>query len=457
MRRLLLVLALAACGCGSCGPDPSGGPDSALPDASDVNQPPSGDGGQDGAADDSGNDEPDVTAPDVGSVDEGGFDGPMPDAGMGCAAPLSAPTCAVDADCATGTCRDGWCLLPFDDCSTNRSPYATTCVPSSGGAATLAYDVSDSARSYVVTPFVRTGSLTPRLIQLPSGAAIDLQTTNGWQSITANSEGWINPTLIPATDSHLAHLETGTHHYVVDTDADEVCWQLVEEVTTGARLELVVHLVGLDGIDAANAASHADFSAMLNHAFAILLTAGLDAEVVEFRDANPDDATRWSVIRSDWDARQLTSRADAGDAPSEDDVLRLHVFFTRSFAHGSLGTSPGLPGAPGLLRTRASGIVLTSQLLGTMPMGSFDPRVQDGNLVTGTAMAHEIGHFLGLMHTSEFAGAINDPLSDTPECTPPLDTNCPDIDNFMFPAAADNHEAVSAQQGWVVGAHPLTK
>ncbi|MDP7157655.1 MAG: hypothetical protein QF922_05480, partial [SAR324 cluster bacterium] len=29
---------------------------------------------------------------------------------------------------------------------------------------------------------------------------------------------------------------------------------------------------------------------------------------------------------------------------------------------------------------------------------------------------HEIGHFLGLYHPTEYAGILFDPLSDTPEC-----------------------------------------
>jgi hypothetical protein len=31
-------------------------------------------------------------------------------------------------------------------------------------------------------------------------------------------------------------------------------------------------------------------------------------------------------------------------------------------------------------------------------------------------LMHEIGHFLGLFHTSESSGVVLDPLTDTPEC-----------------------------------------
>jgi hypothetical protein len=92
-------------------------------------------------------------------------------------------------------------------------------------------------------------------------------------------------------------------------------------------------------------------------------------------------------------------------------------------------------------------------------------------------MAHEIGHYLGLRHTTEVikglgvpqepefeqAFGLSDPLDDTPECASParLGTRCPDYTNLMFPAAPTAADGVdptlSAAQGAVLRSSPLTR
>ena len=58
----------------------------------------------------------------------------------------------------------------------------------------------------------------------------------------------------------------------------------------------------------------------------------------------------------------------------------------------------------GLHGTARSGVALAID-----PMGDLE----DGDLV----LLHEIGHFLGLFHTTESSGTVLDPLADTVECT----------------------------------------
>ncbi len=71
----------------------------------------------------------------------------------------------------------------------------------------------------------------------------------------------------------------------------------------------------------------------------------------------------------------------------------------------------------------------------------------------GLTMLHEMGHFVGLFHTSELNRKTVDPLTDTPPCTIPSGP-CPDAMNLMFPTFwGSTHGAgivVSDQQRAVV-------
>lgn len=90
-------------------------------------------------------------------------------------------------------------------------------------------------------------------------------------------------------------------------------------------------------------------------------------------------------------------------------------------------------------------------------------------------LAHEIGHYLGLYHTSEASGRLHDPLADTPECdtTDDLDgdgvvsgSECVDkgLDYLMFWAVDSNSVRsgdfqllLTRDEGDVANTHPLIR
>jgi hypothetical protein len=67
--------------------------------------------------------------------------------------------------------------------------------------------------------------------------------------------------------------------------------------------------------------------------------------------------------------------------------------------------------------------------------------------------AHEVGHYLGLYHTSESDGRLHDPIADTPECDG--GTACTDASNVMFWTGGGRRSQLSAGQAAVMRHHPL--
>ena len=103
----------------------------------------------------------------------------------------------------------------------------------------------------------------------------------------------------------------------------------------------------------------------------------------------------------------------------------VHIFFVRVI-DGALGIASGIPGPHAMPGTGASGVALAVDLT---------PADQ-----LAMVLVHEVGHFMGLFHTSEQDGSVNDPLPDTPECRASRDVNG---DGMLLPtecagAGADN-------------------
>ncbi|MEC9012593.1 MAG: zinc-dependent metalloprotease family protein [SAR324 cluster bacterium] len=146
----------------------------------------------------------------------------------------------------------------------------------------------------------------------------------------------------------------------------------------------------------------------------------------------------------------------------------VNLFFIKDFSSsGILGIAAGMPGSMGIanswngvligLMAHASGSTLNSQLL-------------------GETAAHEMGHQLGLFHTTEMGGTVFDILTDTPECSNSRDNDgngkmsaeeCDGFggENVMFwtpwslpsRSAGKKQELLSSQQRQILKYSPIAK
>ncbi len=102
-------------------------------------------------------------------------------------------------------------------------------------------------------------------------------------------------------------------------------------------------------------------------------------------------------------SRKTLGRSDNG----------INCFLLPWLPNRILGRDGAIPG-PAIHGTQASGIIARAANYGYSAEGFTEHETDQRVLVK--ILAHEIGHYIGLFHTTESNGALSDPLPDTPEC-----------------------------------------
>lgn len=216
----------------------------------------------------------------------------------------------------------------------------------------------------------------------------------------------------------------------------------------GGTLDLHVHVpqglrVDNKTIDPAKAQSSASIAARIDTFFgAASELIGFDRGEVVFHEE--------SGVYADIDGADALVQGFRISKGMADGTPALHVLLTNSISDDgkpiAVGISPGIPGAATIFGRGVSGIIV-------VPSGTAE--------TDALTMLHEMGHFFGLNHTSEFDGQSFDPLSDTPKCTSIANQNyygCPDRTNVMFPAGAiDGPVSLSVTQKRVYRGSPIYK
>jgi len=187
----------------------------------------------------------------------------------------------------------------------------------------------------------------------------------------------------------------GEERVVLTFDAEATFERYAMASGGGTRLDLDVFYVGIPDL----APGSEEVATAVAEARALL---GPALEVGEVRE---------HAVVGDPAARLAVIGMERGELPELDELFAMSagvagpsvsVFLVRS-AGIFLGLSGGIPGPLGVPGTRASGVVLAAEMLR-----------REGML--GKALAHELGHHLGLFHPVERDGFVQEPLDDTPEC-----------------------------------------
>ena len=386
--------------------------------------------------------------------------------------------CDSDADCADGLeCRVMFdtraCVDPLpeppppievvDQDGFPVAPGNVDCIGPVNDAVEIQFAITPDTQSISVVPFSTDGgAVRPLSWQLPSG---DFAFTNGgagFLGVTSALLGYTAPLFLPQAPLLDELMQPGTHVYTVLADTEQLCVYSVEEQPdTGTSIDLNLYFVGLNDLNAASAASDPDLAVALDTFADIVAEAGIDVDQIRVIDAPPDVADEFSVIT---DRNQLDALAASSVPPgdSDDELLSVNIFLVSVIdfdGSNAIGISQGIAGPAGLHGTPGSGVVFTSEFL---RLGvQEDPTL--GAQLTGAVMAHEVGHWLGLFHTTEQNGQ-QDPLPDTPVCEDIVERaannqldGCPDRTNFMFPIASAFARTVTPDQADVLVANPVTR
>lgn len=246
----------------------------------------------------------------------------------------------------------------------------------------------------------------------------------------------------PGTYRMIIRAEDGNGGHVDDDDLDIRIYlkQAMSVETCGLRLDF---LVADDAIVAADVEPMVQgISAALGQQYVMANVGILDHTVSVIRLPTSNLDLGGSPV---WVFEQMDEVMDSARASGSVRSQAVHIVLVRSLGLDLRGYAMGLPGPMG------SDVATSAVLVASSAFVDRDGYL-DVPAMTET-VAHELGHYLGLYHTSEGDRQFHDPIPDTVECT---DTDCPDEFwlNLMTPGT-ENRTVLTSGQSRVVRRHPL--
>lgn len=364
--------------------------------------------------------------------------------------------CQSDEQCRSGVCQDGHCSAVCGTC-----PEPLACRPAMlmragqslatgvctwwpvqpvlelgsvdtpvSGVAALSFTVPEGYGAFTVV-LEDFGDRVPVVMGLtaPDGTKLIGQprlADGGWLDLSRSSSAIGTATaLVPQSDDPRAVARAGTYQLEVasfepmgfPTTRTQVAARLdrvavvLKKPVYGGSVDVTVHVAPETGYSTDGGTM--TFVRQMLEAFDALGRdkMGLTLGEVHLRSLPPDAG---GVLDTSAKNRELW-RAQADDVRGE---RPINLMFVGDITFAA-GVSGGTPGPPGVYLRPSSGVSVEPLASGPQP--------------TGVLIGHELGHFMGLSHsTDSFFGP--DLIDDTPACADLAGGACPDDRNLMYPS-----------------------
>jgi len=237
------------------------------------------------------------------------------------------------------------------------------------------------------------------------------------------------------------------------------------DFSTGALAVNLFIYAPLSGTESSVIPSEAEAQNVKQYMNDIFSQAGVTVGSMTVSFVDDPDATQLSTQSGLQAFFEKVSLATAGRTD-----VGINCFLAPNLPSGILGMDGAIPGPAFIHGTPASGIIAQIQSYGFAATG-YGVHETDQRFLA-KILAHEIGHYLGLFHTSESGGNTHDPLDDTPECPSSMDADGDGIvsgpeclgagsEYLMFWSvdngllySGDFQTQLSSRQGEVVNTHP---